>query len=88
VQNLDVPAGMDAGDLQRRLGAAGIAAVLRRGACRPGPLLTLVLRADHELPEVERAAAALVRILRPEGRPAGGAGGARSARQEAWREGS
>ncbi|HEY6320322.1 MAG TPA: pyridoxal phosphate-dependent aminotransferase family protein, partial [Thermoanaerobaculia bacterium] len=64
VQDLDLPAGVDAAALHRRLRAAGVAAVLRRGACRPGPLLSFVLRADHEPEDVERAAAAVVRLIR------------------------
>jgi len=64
VQNLDLPAEMDAWTLYRRLREAGVEAVLRRGACRPGPLLTFVLRADHEDEEIEGAAATLLRFLR------------------------
>jgi 8-amino-7-oxononanoate synthase len=63
VQDLDVPAGVDAAALHRRLLAAGVAAVLRRGACRPGPLLSFVLRADHEPAEIERAAATVIRLI-------------------------
>jgi 8-amino-7-oxononanoate synthase len=63
VQNLDLPAGVDALKLYERLRGAGVEAVLRRGACRPGPLLTFVLRADHEDEEIERAAATVLRFI-------------------------
>jgi len=64
VQDLELPPGVDAAALHRRLREAGVAAVLRRGTCRPGPLLSFVLRADHEPQDVEGAAAALIRLLR------------------------
>jgi len=64
VQDLELPPGVDAAALHQRLRQAGVAAVLRRGGCRPGPLLSFVLRADHEPEDVERAAAALSRLIR------------------------
>jgi 7-keto-8-aminopelargonate synthetase-like enzyme len=67
VQNVRLPAGIDAADLYRRLREAEIEAVLRRGACLPGTMLTFVLRADHEPAEIERAAAVLARLIGPRG---------------------
>jgi 8-amino-7-oxononanoate synthase len=64
VQNLEVPAGTDPAVLWRRLRAAGVHAVLRQGRCRPGPLLTFLLRADHAPEEIDRAVGALARTLR------------------------
>ncbi len=66
VQNVRLPAGIDAADLYRRLREAKIEAVLRRGACLPGTMLTFVLRADHEPAEIERAAAVLARLIGPQ----------------------
>lgn len=64
VQNLVVPAGLDPLDLYRRLGASGVQTVPRQGRCRPGPLLTFLLRADHAPEEIDRAVETLGRIVR------------------------
>jgi 8-amino-7-oxononanoate synthase len=64
VQNLEIPAGVDPLDLYRRLKALGIQAVLRQGSCRPGPLITFLLRADHTAGEVDQVIASLARLFR------------------------
>lgn len=64
VRNLALPAGADPLDLYRRLREAGIETVLRQGRCRPGPLLTFLLRADHTPEEIERAVETLARLIR------------------------
>jgi 8-amino-7-oxononanoate synthase len=63
VQNLEVPAGVDPVDLDRRLKALGIQAVLQQGRCRPGPLLTFLLRTNHTPEEIDRALAMLARLV-------------------------
>lgn len=63
VQNLEVPAELDPAALWRRLRAAGVRAVLRTGRCRPRPLLTFLLRADHTPAQIDRAADALARAV-------------------------
>jgi 8-amino-7-oxononanoate synthase len=64
VQNLGISAGLDPAALQRRLQAAGVDAVLRRGKCRPGRFLTFLLRADQAPEEIDRTVEALARITR------------------------
>jgi 8-amino-7-oxononanoate synthase len=64
VRNLALPAGVDPVDLHRRLRETGVETVLRRGRCRPGPLLTFLLRADHTPEEIERAVNTLARLVR------------------------
>jgi 8-amino-7-oxononanoate synthase len=68
LQNLEIPAGLDPVGLYRRLGTAGVRAVLRQGRCRPGPLLTFLLRADHTPEEIDRAVETLARLVRQPGR--------------------
>lgn len=63
VRNLALPARTDPVDLHRRLREAGIETVLRQGRCRPGPLLTFLLRADHTPEEIERAVDTLARLV-------------------------
>ena len=63
VQNLEIPAGTDPVDLYRRLAAAGVRTVLRQGRCRPGPLLTFLLRADIAPEEIDRAVGLLARTI-------------------------
>ena len=63
VQNLEIPAGVDPLDLFRRLAAVGVKAVLRQGRCRPGPLLTFLLRADVAPEEIDRAVGLLARTI-------------------------
>jgi 8-amino-7-oxononanoate synthase len=64
VRNLTLPAGADPVDLHRRLREARIETVLRQGRCRPGPLLTFLVRADHTPEEIERAVRTLARLVR------------------------
>jgi 8-amino-7-oxononanoate synthase len=64
VQNLKVPAGVDPLGLYRQLAASGVRTVLRQGRCRPGPLITFLLRADHTAQEVDQALAMLARLVR------------------------
>jgi len=68
LQNLEIPAGLDAVGLYRRLGNAGVRTVLRQGRCRPGPLLTFLLRADHTPEEIDRAVETLAWLVRQPGR--------------------
>lgn len=68
VQNLEIPDGVDPLALYRELGASSVRTVLRQGRCRPGPLLTFLIRADHTPEEIDRALAALARLVRPFGR--------------------
>jgi 8-amino-7-oxononanoate synthase len=63
VQNLELSSGFDPLDLYRQLGTMGVRTVLRQGRCRPGPLLTFLLRADHAPEEIDRALAALARLV-------------------------
>jgi 8-amino-7-oxononanoate synthase len=62
--NLEIPASIDPVALHRRLGILGIRTVLRQGRCRPGPLLTFLLRADHSPQQIDRALATLARLVR------------------------
>jgi 8-amino-7-oxononanoate synthase len=64
VQNLEIPAGVDPLDLDRRLKTLGIQAVPRQGRCRPGPLLTFLLRADHTAEEIDQAVTGIARLVR------------------------
>jgi 8-amino-7-oxononanoate synthase len=64
VQNLEIPAGQDPVAFWRRLKAAGIDAVLRQGKCRPGPVLTFLLRADQTVEEIDGAVAGLAEVFR------------------------
>jgi 8-amino-7-oxononanoate synthase len=68
VQNLEIPAGLHPEAFWRRLRAAGVQTVLRQGKCRPGPFLTLLLRADHEPEEIDLTVEALARTVRRAGR--------------------
>jgi len=65
VQNLELPAGLDPADLHQRLRSAGVRTVLRQGRCRPGPVLTFLLRTDHTPEEMDRVLTALARLVRP-----------------------
>lgn len=64
VQNLEIPAGHDPVAFWRRLQTMGIEAVLRQGKCRPGYVLTFLLRADQTPEEIDGAVSALDRIIR------------------------
>ncbi len=68
VQNLEIPGGTDPVDLYRRLAAAGVRTVLRQGRCRPGPLLTFLLRADVAPEAIDRAVGLLARTIPSIGR--------------------
>ena len=63
VQNLEIPAGVDPLALYRQLGASGIRTVLRQGRCRPGPLITFLLRADHTAGEIDQAVTSIARLV-------------------------
>lgn len=68
VQNLEIPDGTDPLALYRQLGDSSVRTVLRQGRCRPGPLLTFLIRADHTPEEIDRALAMLARLVRRFGR--------------------
>jgi 8-amino-7-oxononanoate synthase len=64
VQNLEIPVGVDPLDLDRQLKTQGIQAVLRQGRCRPGPLLTFLLRTDHKAGEIDQVVTSIARLVR------------------------
>jgi 8-amino-7-oxononanoate synthase len=63
VQSLTLLPQIDALRLYRRLCEARIVTVLHRPPCRPGPVVSLIITANHSLADIDRAATAIVSIV-------------------------